>query len=86
MEPAVIRAYATIEPDTANRAFELTIESDEYFRSSRIDLDGTRAARTNAFLYRDLPAGEYAVKGVLFDATGHQRVVVRRTFTVLSQF
>jgi len=84
-EPAIIRVYATIEPDDGNRAFEVTAESDDYFRSSRIELDGARAARTNFFQYHDLPAGEYVMKGVLFGADGRERAVVRQSFLVLGQ-
>jgi hypothetical protein len=35
-----------------------------------LQLDGDRAARTSAFQYRDLPAGDYDVSAVLLDVDG----------------
>jgi hypothetical protein len=69
-EPARITVRVSIEPNPDNRALEVVAESSTFFRSSYLQLDGDRAARTNVFQYRDLPAGDYEVRVVLFDADG----------------
>jgi len=74
-QPAVVNVRVSIEPDDENRAIQIIAESADYFRSSQVQLDGTNATRTSTFQYRDLPAGEYAVRGTLIGRDGHQRAV-----------
>jgi hypothetical protein len=69
-EPARITVRVSIEPNPDNRGLEVVAESSTYFRSSYLQLDGDRAARTSVFQYRDLPAGNYEVRVVLLDADG----------------
>jgi uncharacterized protein (DUF2141 family) len=69
-EPARITVRVSVEPNAGNRALEVVAESATFFRSSYLQLDGDRAARTSVFQYRDLPAGDYAVHAVLLDAEG----------------
>jgi hypothetical protein len=83
IEPARVIVSAYIEPNTENRAIEVITESADYYRSSFVYLEGDKAARSNTFRYRDLPAGVYEVRAVLFDREGKPRTVVRRTLTVV---
>jgi hypothetical protein len=83
MEPAWITVQVLIEPDADNRAIDVVAESEDYFRSSRLQLDGENASRVTVFQYKDLPAGEYEVRGVLIGRDGSSRAVVRRAFTVM---
>jgi hypothetical protein len=77
----VVRVHVT--PDPANRALEVIAESSDYFRSSRMQLDGEDAAKTVTLEFRDLPQGHYAVRGRLIDSAGHERAIVRRQVIVL---
>jgi hypothetical protein len=83
VEPAWITVQASIEPDANNRALHLEIDSETFFRSSRVELEGENAPRTNVFQYRGLPAGEYEVRGALIGRDGRQRAIVRRSVMVL---
>jgi hypothetical protein len=83
VEPAWIVVRATVEPDAENRVLEIVAESAEFLRSSRIQLDGANASRTSVFQYRDLPAGEYEVRGVVRGRDGRERAAARRTIRVL---
>lgn len=80
--PANLVVRISIEPDAQNRAVEVAAESSAFYRSSEIQLDGDRAARTNTFELRDLPAGVYEVSATLMGpgdtvrATAHQEVDV----------
>jgi hypothetical protein len=69
-EPARITVRVSIAPNPDNRALEVVAESSTFFRSSYLQLDGDRAARTTLFQYRGLPAGDYEVRVVLLDADG----------------
>jgi hypothetical protein len=55
--PANLRVRATIEGDAENRAVEVSAESADFYRSSEIQLDGDKAARTSIFEFRSLPPG-----------------------------
>jgi hypothetical protein len=78
----VVRVHVT--PDPANRALEVIAESSDYFRSSRMQLDGEDALKTITLEFRGLPPGDYAVWGRLIDSAGHQRASVRRQVIVLA--
>jgi hypothetical protein len=82
MAPATVRVLATIEPDEQNRLVEFVAESDDFYRSSHILLEGDRARRTNQLELRSLPPGSYEVTvtlkgpGDTTRATAHERVNV----------
>ncbi len=82
--PAEVHLEFTILPDAANRALEVTAESFDFYRGSLVELDGERAQHVVSIRYRDLPAGEYNVRGALLDGEGHERAVVDRQITVMS--
>jgi hypothetical protein len=50
---------------SANRALEVIAESSDYFRSSRMQLDGEDALKTITLEFRGLPHVDYAVSGRL---------------------
>ncbi|MBI4475577.1 MAG: hypothetical protein HY654_00300 [Acidobacteria bacterium] len=80
-EPAILRMRASVQPDPGNRAIEITADSDAFYRSSWIPLDGDRAPRTIAVEFRNLPAGHYQLSAVLIRADG-ERTKVQRDFIV----
>ena len=63
--PANLIVRTMIEADADNRAIAIVAESADFYRSSEIQLDGDRAARTNTFEFRSLPSGTYQVKAML---------------------
>jgi len=65
MAPADLTVRATIEASRFNRAIEIIAESDDFYRSSEIPLDGDSAPRTTRFEFHGLPGGTYAVRAVL---------------------
>ena len=64
--PANLVVRAMIEADHNNRAIEIAAESDDFYRSSAMQLDGDRAPRTRTFEFRSLPSGTYEVRAKLF--------------------
>jgi len=70
--PAKLWVYTRVEASEENRAIEIVAESEEFYRSSEIELDSERAPRTTVFEFRGLPAGLYDVRAVLKGAGGRE--------------
>jgi len=81
--PTNLTIRVHVEPDAGNRALEVVAESGEYYRSSRIQLDGAEAPRTMSLEIRNLPGGDYDVRGALINSAGRERAVVRKQVIVL---
>jgi hypothetical protein len=81
--PATLRVQTTIEADAANRSVEIIAESEDFYRSSQIQLDGEAAPRTTIFQFRSLPTGEYAVRAILRGQGGHEITSVERKVTIV---
>jgi hypothetical protein len=81
--PANLIVRATIPSDIANRAVEIIAESSDFYRSSEIQLEGDKAARTTTFEFRSLPSGTYEVRATLY-GTGGKRGVVRQQVNVMA--
>jgi len=82
--PANLVVRATILADADNRAVQIVAESDDFYRSSQIDLEGDRAARTNTFEFRSLPPGTYEVRANLLGADGRSRAMIRQQVNVIA--
>ena len=82
--PANLVVRATIESAAENRAVQISAESPDFYRSSEIQLEGEKAARTNRFEFRSLPPGTYEVRATLYGASGETRGVVRQQVNVMA--
>jgi hypothetical protein len=82
--PANLVVRATIPADADNRAVEIVAESEDFYRSSEIQLEGDRAARTSTFEFRSLPPGAYEVRANLVGADGRSRATIRQQVNVLA--
>jgi len=82
--PADLVVRTTVEADTRNRAIAITAESDDFYRSSVVPLDGEHAPRTSQFRFRSLPGGVYTVIAVLKDANDEPIAQARREIKVVA--
>lgn len=82
--PSELRMEFRIAPDATNRALVVSAESDEFFRSSVIELEGERAPKTIAIEYHGLPAGDYNLRGTLLDGEGDELASVEKQVTVMT--
>jgi hypothetical protein len=82
--PANLVVRATIEADAENRSVEIIAESEDFYRSSEIQLNGDSGPRTNQFEFRSLPRGTYEVKAILYGSTGEPRAEVRQQVNVIA--
>jgi hypothetical protein len=68
--PADMLIRASVDANAANRKLEVIAESNDYYRSSEIQLDGADAARTSLVAFRSLPGGEYTVRVIVRGSRG----------------
>jgi hypothetical protein len=81
--PTNVTIRVHVKPDAENRALEIVAESGDYYRSSRIQLDGNEAPRTFVVELRSLPGGDYEIRGALVDGSGRARWSVRKQVIVI---
>ena len=82
--PANLVVRTTVEADADNRSIEIVAESSDFYRSSEIQLEGDKAARTTTFEFRSLPPGTYEVRARLFGTDGQARAAARQQVNVMA--
>jgi hypothetical protein len=82
--PATLVVRATVTADAHNRAIEVSADSEDFFRSSAIELEGDHAPRTNVFEFRSLPPGEYEVRARLIGDDGRERATARLEVQIIA--
>ena len=75
--PANLMIRTRVEPDASNRAIETVADSEGFYRSSTMQLEGDLAPRTATFEFRSVPEGEYEVTAVLIGIEGQRRALAR---------
>ena len=81
--PANLVVRASVALDADNRAIEIVAESQDFFRSSEIELQGDKAPHTSLFEFRNLPSGTYVVSANLLGINGESRAKIRQQINVL---
>ena len=84
MAPASLVVHAVAEQDPGNRALQIQVNSQDYYRSSRMQLDGEDAPRTTTVQYDGVPGGTYEVRVILFGADGKPRAEATQQITIMS--
>jgi hypothetical protein len=82
--PADLIVRTMIKADNENRSIEITAESDDFYRSSEMPLDGEKAPRTTQFQFRSLPGGVYTISAVLKGANDEPIVATRQAVNVVA--
>jgi hypothetical protein len=82
--PATVNVHAVAEPDPANRSLQVQLNSQDYYRSSMIPLEGEAGPRTTMMQYEGVPGGTYEVRVTLFGADGKPRASTFQDVTILS--
>jgi hypothetical protein len=81
--PATVRSLVQVTPHANNRTLRVEIDSPDYARSSEVELDGERAARSHFFSWAALPPGEYSVVVSVLGPGGDVRLRRQAPFEVL---
>lgn len=82
--PANLHIRVTVQPNAMNRTVGVAAESEDYFRSSEIALEGDQGPRTVIFEFRGVPSGLYEIRGVVGDAGGHEVATAQQSAFVWS--
>jgi len=81
--PANLVIRTSIEPDADNRIMEVVVDSEEFYRSSAVELDGDHAPRTTSFEFRSLPRGDYQITAIVIGIDGRRRATARAQVNVI---
>ena len=84
LAPAYLRVRVTVEPNAVNRTVVVVAESDAYYRSSEMPLEGEQGPRTLLFEFRGVPSGDYQIRGVVGDAKGHEVATAKQNVFVIA--
>jgi hypothetical protein len=83
--PSNLRVLTRLVRSDENRTLDLVIDSEDFYRSTQIPLEGEQAPAIITIEFRDVPRGEYEVYGVLTDRAGERRAVDRQRVTVIAR-
>jgi len=80
--PGYLRSLIRVLPNADNRLMRVEIDSDSYYRSSDIQLDGASAPMSHFMDWKEVPAGKYDLTVTIIGQSG-PRVVRHLGFQVL---
>ena len=86
MAPATLRIRIAVPPDAGNRAIAVFADSEAFFRSSQVPLEGESAPRTLHLDYRSMPPGTYQISSLLLGAGGKVLALAQKTVTVIGEY
>jgi hypothetical protein len=75
--PAVLTVRVVVQAGNEDRYLQVVAESPTFYRSSEIQLEGTKSTPLNVFEFRNVPTGLYQITGVLVDAHGPRANISR---------
>jgi hypothetical protein len=68
-----VRSLVRVAPHPDNRLLRLEIDSEDYYRSSDIQLEGANAARSHSTDWSGLPPGTYQIVATVFGPDGERK-------------
>lgn len=80
--PAYVSATIHVSAAADNRLLRVTLDSEGFYRSSDVQLDGDRAPVQHSLVWRDVSAGTYDVIVELYGSNGRKQTVRRQLFVV----
>lgn len=82
--PSRLHVRVRVEPNADNRRLVITADSEEFYRSSDVQLDGDESPKTIERDFPEVPGGTYEVKAALIDNTGKECAFAHAQATVIS--
>ena len=82
--PTMLAISVRVVPQPGNRALEVVVDSDDFYRLSRVQLEGDRAPIVNTMRVGSVPAGEYEVTATVIGADGKRGRLARAHVEVMS--
>jgi hypothetical protein len=75
--PTALAISVSVAPQPGNRALEIVVDSGDFYRSSRVQLEGDRGPVVNTMKVAGVPAGEYEVTATVIGNDGRRGVTAR---------
>jgi hypothetical protein len=82
--PADLSVKTTVDVNVKNRSLQIIVESQKFYRSSEIPLDGDNAPRETQVELRGLPSGLYTIAAILKGANGASLAQLAREVNVVT--
>ena len=83
--PSNLNVRARVVPNAENRSLTIIAESEDFYRSSQVQLEGDHAPATITFEFRGVPGGEYLVSAALTDSLGRRRANAEQHVRVIGE-
>ena len=81
--PTMLAIRVSVTPQPQNRALEIVVDSDDFYRLSRVQLEGDRAPTINTLKIDRVPAGDYEVTATVIAADGRRGTTARARVEVM---
>jgi hypothetical protein len=81
--PTMLAIRVNVVPQPENRALEIVLDSGEFYRLSRVQLEGDRGPAVNTLTVASVPAGDYEVTATVIDAGGNRGTRARAFVEVM---
>lgn len=75
--PTMLAIRVNVVPQPENRALEIVVDSSDFYRLSRVQLEGDRAPIVTTLRVDSVPAGDYEVTATIIGADGKRRTMAR---------
>ena len=82
--PTMLAISVRVVPQAENRALEVVVDSDDFYRLSRVQLEGDRAPVVNSMKIDGVPAGDYQITATVIGADGQRGALARAHVEVMS--
>ena len=75
--PTALAISVNVVPQPQNRALEIVVDSGDFYRLSRVQLEGDRGPVINTMKVASVPPGEYEVTATVIGNDGRRGVTAR---------
>ena len=84
--PTMLAISVNVSPQPQNRALEIVVDSSDFYRLSRVQLEGDRAPLVSTMKIDSVPAGDYEVTATVIGADGRRGSMARTFVEVMGTF
>ena len=81
--PTILAISVNVVPKQENRELEIVVDSGDFYRLSRVQLEGDRAPVVSTMKIDSVPAGEYEVTATVIGADGRRGSMARAFVEVM---
>ena len=84
--PTTLAIRVNVAPQPGNRALEIVVDSSDFYRLSRMQLEGDKGPVINTLNIGGVPAGDYEVTATVIGADGRRTTRARAHAEVTGPF